>query len=98
VKVPILEVAQHELDEAINVYDTESSGLGEVFLAEVVTAIGHIRRHPKAWSTLGGGFRRCRTRRFPYGLIYHATDDQILIVAIANPHRKPTYWRERLKR
>ncbi len=97
-KVRFLEVAQQEFDEAVGYYDAEASGLGEVFLSEVVTAIGRVRRHPKAWSMLGGGLRRCRTRRFPYGLIYHADDDEILIVAIANLHREPTYWRHRIMR
>ena len=38
-KVRFLEVAQIELDEAVTYYDTESPGLGQVFLLEVLSAI-----------------------------------------------------------
>lgn len=96
--VRFLEVAQQELDEAVGYYDAESSGFGAVFLSEVVTAIGRIRRHPEAWPLLRGGLRRCRTRRFPYGLMYYADNDQIVIVAVANLHQEPTYWRYRIAR
>ena len=34
--------------------------------------------------------------RFPYGLIYEASDVQIIIVAVAHLHRAPEYWRERV--
>jgi len=35
-------------------------------------------------------------KTFPYGVIYQEREDFILIVAIANLHRKPNYWAERL--
>jgi plasmid stabilization system protein ParE len=40
--------------------------------------------------------RRCRTHRFPYGIIYQAKRDEILIVAVAHLHREPDNWLERL--
>jgi hypothetical protein len=37
---------------------------------------------------------RClTTQRFPYGIIYEATETEILILAIAHMHRRPDYWR-----
>jgi mRNA-degrading endonuclease RelE of RelBE toxin-antitoxin system len=41
--------------------------------------------------------RRCRLRRFPYGLIYAIDEGDILIVAVAHTHRRPDYWRDRMK-
>jgi mRNA-degrading endonuclease RelE of RelBE toxin-antitoxin system len=41
--------------------------------------------------------RRCRLRRFPYGLIYAIDRGDILIVAVAHAHRRPDYWRDRMK-
>jgi len=46
---------------------------------------------------LGEGVRRCRLRRFPYGLIYHADEVGVLLIAVAHTHRRPGYWSERLK-
>ncbi len=96
--VRLLEVARQELDEAFSYYNNEAAGLGEAFLLETVAAIERIRQFPDAWHPLGGEVRRCRLRRFPYGLIYHAEKDEILIVAVAHLHRRPDYWRDRIKR
>ncbi len=71
--------------------------LGAVCLSEMLSAIGRITRYPEAWPLLRGGLRRCRTRRFPYGLMYCADGDEIVIVAIADLHREPTYWRYRMR-
>jgi toxin ParE2 len=98
VKVRFLEVAQIELDEAVTYYDTESAGLGQAFLLDVLSAIERIRRFPNAWHPLSANTRRCRTRRFPFGVIYQAVDNEILVVAVANLHRQPDYWQDRLAR
>jgi toxin ParE2 len=97
VKVRVLEVAQQELDEAISYYDGQVAGLGSAFMLEIVAAIERIRKFPGAWHPLGENVRRCRLRRFPYGLIYHADDAGILLIAVAHAHRRPDYWRERLR-
>jgi plasmid stabilization system protein ParE len=95
VTVRLLDVAQQELDEAIEYYNGESPGLGDAFLLETVAAIDRIRRFPEAWHPLGAEIRRCRLRRFPYGLIYSKDQDGILILAVAHTHREPGYWRDR---
>jgi len=97
VNVRVLEVAQQELDEAIAYYNSQAPGLGDAFLLEAVAAIDRIRRFPQAWHPLGESTRRCRLRRFPYGLIYHEDKGEVLIVAVAHSHRRPDYWRDRVK-
>ena len=95
--VRFLEVAQRELDEAIAYYNSQVPGLGDAYLVESVATIERIRRFPVAWQPLGKQVRRCRLRRFPYGLIYTVDEGNILIVAVAHTHRRPGYWRDRLK-
>jgi len=97
VNVRVLEVAQQELDEAISYYNGQVAGLGDAFLLEVVAAIERIRRFPEGWHPLSEHVRRCRLRRFPYGLIYQPDKNEIIIVAVAHSHRRPSYWRDRLK-
>jgi len=94
-KVRLLEPARRELDETISYYNAELSGLGEAFLLEVMSAIERIRRYPKAWHALSENTRRCQLKRFPYGLIYETDEAGVLIVAVANLHRRPGYWRNR---
>ena len=94
-RVRFLEPARQELDETISYYNTELAGLGEAFLLEVLSAIERIRQYPKAWRSLTKNARRCQLKRFPYGLIYEADEAEVLIIAVANLHRRPGYWRSR---
>jgi toxin ParE2 len=95
-RIRFLEIAQIELDEAIGYYNYELPGLGEAFLTEVLNALDRIGKYPEAWQSFSKRTRRCQTRRFPYGIIYQIRKDEILIVAIANLHRKPDYWKDRI--
>ena len=96
-EIRFLEIAQIELDEAIEYYNSESSGLGNSFLLEALNTIERIRRFPNAWHPFSSITRRCQLRRFPYGIIYQILNTEILIVAVANLHRKPDYWQDRIK-
>lgn len=95
-RIRFLEIAEIELDEAVKFYNHELPGLGDEFLAEVVHALDRIARFPEAWHPSTKRTRRCLTRRFPYGVIYRHKENEILVVAIANLHRKPDYWQDRL--
>src|SRR5262245_12265915 len=96
-EIRLLDVAQHELDEAVEYYNAESAGLGDEFLLEVVSAFDRIKQFPKAWHPYTENSRRCQTRRFPYAVVYQILPSEILVVAIAHMHRRPGYWRVRLK-
>ena len=95
-QIRFLEIAQIELDEAIEYYNQEASGLEIVFLTEIVKTLDRIGKFPHAWQPCSKRTRRCQTRRFPYGIIYQTREDEILIVAIANLHRRPDYWKDRI--
>jgi hypothetical protein len=96
-KIAFLEPAETELDEAIAYYDAQRPGLGEEFLVEVLLTLERIQAYPAAWPHLSRQTRRCRTRRFPYGVVYRATQNELLVVAIAHLHRRPLYWVDRIK-
>jgi len=95
-KINFLEIAQIELDDAIEYYNYEIPGLGDAFLTEVLNALDRIGEFPEAWYSYSKRTRRCQTRRFPYGIIYQIREQEILVVAIANLHRKPDYWEDRI--
>ncbi len=95
-EVAFLDPAERELMEAVGHYNGESEGLGYEFAAEVRRTIGRILEYPNAWTHLSKRTRRCRTNRFPYGIIYQVRNHMILIVAIMHLHRDPTSWKDRL--
>jgi heme oxygenase len=95
-KIKLLEIAQVEMDDAIEYYNYEVSGLGDAFLSEVLNALDRIGEFPEAWHRCSKRTRRCQTRRFPYGIIYQIRKQEILVVSVANLHRKPDYWKDRI--
>ena len=95
-KISFLDVAQQELDEAIEYYNEEVPDLGNDFLGEVLKALDRIGNHPDAWHPSSERTRRCLLRRFPYGVIYQILEKEILVIAIACLHREPNYWQDRI--
>ena len=89
--------ARDELEEAARFYDRRRAGLGDEFVEEVERTIKRILDHPKAWHSLSPRTRRCRTRRFAYGVVYQIRGDEILIVAIMHLKRRPGYRRDRFQ-
>lgn len=96
-RIKLLEMAQIELDDSIDYYNSECAGLGDEFLVEVLHALNRIKNFPEAWHPFTDLTRRCQLRRFPYGIIYQTLDSEILVIAVANLHRNPEYWNERIQ-
>lgn len=96
-QISLLEIAQIELDESIEFYNSEAAGLGDEFLVEFLHALDRIKSFPQAWHPFTDLTRRYRLRRFPYGIIYQTLDSEILVIAVANLHRKPDYWKNRIE-
>lgn len=94
--IRLIEVARHELRDAVDWYAAQAPGLGDAFLIETLRAFDLIESYPDAWHPLTGDVRRCRLHRYPYGVIYTRVEHDVLVLAIAHLHRKPGYWRDRL--
>ena len=88
--------AGREVKEAARYYEDKVPGLGFDFIGEIRASIRRILAHPQAWCLLDAEFRRCRTARFPYGIIYKIEGDCILVIAVMHLHRCPETWRKNL--
>lgn len=87
--------AEEELNMAIAYYNQCQDGLGLEFAREAYWAIQNIITFPQAWALLSKNTRRCLINRFPYGVIYQITDEEILIIAIMHLNKEPGYWEKR---
>ena len=86
-----------EIREAAEFYENRVPGLGADFLDEVDAAMERILGFPEAWGSLGGRYRRCQLRRFPFSVIYSLQEDEaILVVSVFHQSREPRSWRENL--
>lgn len=87
-----------EIRESVEYYEDKVPGLGADFLDEVDAAIDRIMKFPEAWGNLGGRYRRCNLRRFPFSVIYPIqTGPEIVIVSVFHQSREPRSWREYLR-
>jgi len=91
----IHEIADIELKEAANYYESKVTGLGFAFLDEVERVVNLIRDNPESAPRIYKIVRRKLLRGFPYSIMYSIVDDSIRILAIANQKRRPFYWRDR---
>lgn len=85
-----------ELTEATLYYEQRENGLGTAFLNEIEATVERIRHHPAAWHQLSPRTRRCRTHRFPFGLIYQIRTGEILITSVMDLRRNPARWKDLL--
>ena len=94
--VRFLPAAELELLREVAYYAEVRNGTGVRFQASVEAAVSLAARHP-----LGGApsFRETRSvlvKGFPFSVIYRASAQELLIVAVA-PHRKdPGDWATRV--
>jgi plasmid stabilization system protein ParE len=96
-KVRILPAAEAEIEEAAEWYEAARRGLAAEFVREVDAGLQRVAESPNAWHPLSQRLRRYRLHRFPYGIIYQVRKNEILVIAVAHLHRRPEYWRNRLK-
>lgn len=95
-KIRFAAPARLELTEAFDYYEAAQPGLGEDFLREIEVCMELIRQWPEGWTSLSAKLRRCRTKRFPFGLLYEIRSDHIAIVAVADLRRDPQRWEDLL--
>ena len=96
--IVFLAPAEAEFVKAIEYYNSQSEGLGFEFAAEVKRTLERIVQYPEAWTPLSTRTRRCRTNRFPYGVVYQIKSETIIIVAVMHLHQNPEIWKNRLNK
>ena len=68
-KVTFLKIAEAELGDAFEYYESVLGGLGFRFLSEVELSITRIQQFPFSYEEIGKYSRRCLVQKFPYGII-----------------------------
>ena len=78
-------------------YHEKGSHLAGAFEHEIERAIRLIVEAPERWAIYEEKYRRILVRRFPFSIVYAITKADIFILAVAHGHRRPGYWKNRLK-
>lgn len=96
-KFRVLDAALQELRGATRHYSTIRPELGIKFKNAVNAAFDRIELWPLSGTKTGSIARICRVKRFPYGLVYVPRESEVVVVAVMHLHRRPGYWKKRLK-
>lgn len=92
-----LDEALEEAEEAARWYAERSATAAVGFAEELDAAIERIERAPTAWPIHEHSTRRFLLRRFPYSVVYRIDATRVVIIAVAHAHRRPGFWRNRLR-
>jgi toxin ParE1/3/4 len=66
------------------------------FIDTIENAIFRVIAAPERWPIVEGQIRRCLTLKFSYSILYRVDPDRIVIAAVMNCRRDPSYWKDRL--
>ena len=88
-------VAEAELAEAWDHYESIDPKLADDFLARVDSALERVVANPEAYEVVHRDLRRVRLRRFPHLLVYRVVGDVVVVVACTHPRQTVARWRGR---
>ena len=95
-KITFLTAAEDEMIQSAQFYETQTNGLGTDFLTAVDFAVQSIHDNPELWPVIRNHVRRRLLKRFPFGILYRISKDEITVIAVMNLHRDPDYWHSRI--
>ncbi len=88
--------AEEDYTESLRWYAERSKRAAEGFEAEFVRALEAIAANPEGYPLCDDRHRFYLLKRYPFQIIYRrATDEDLLVVAVAHTSRRPRYWSKR---
>lgn len=84
--------ARQELLDAQVWYEARSVGLGFEFARAVDAAVARALRMPLAFPRIEAEFRHVITRKFPFSIVYHASESALVVVSCFHHRRRPGSW------
>lgn len=77
-------------------YETQQSGLGARFRAELNLLLSRITNTPLQFPRIHGEVHRGLLNHFPYGVYFLNEPNSIIVVAVLHLSRHPDTWRQRM--
>jgi hypothetical protein len=97
VKLRILDAASDDLVEGFNFYDRREQGIGDYFLTCLYSDIESLRVFGGIHRTVYKNLHRSLSKRFPFAIYYTVQDETVIVRAILDCRRNPSWIRSRLK-
>ena len=92
-KLIVTDTAEQHVIKACVYYEEQQPGLSQRFLSELYNAYKMIAEHPEysGYISPTDKYRDTKIYKFPFVVIYEIRDNEIIVVAVFNTHKKPLY-------
>ena len=87
-KLHILKAALDDLQNALDWYESQSTGLEQRFSKEINERLTFISTHPEASPIRAEDFRGAQLKKFPYSIYYDYDEAQNVVYVAAVLHNK----------
>ncbi len=84
-----------DVQDAVDWYEQQQSGIGANLQTSVVDTLQRVAEFPSANPQADEMTRVAIVERFPFGVFYRVSGDELLIVGLLHLHRKPGIWKRR---
>ena len=94
--IRILDKAEDDLVEGFQFYETQQRCLGTYFLTSLYSDIESLRFYAGVHRKAYRDYKRMLSKRFPFAIYYTVVNDNVLIHAVVDCRRRPSWIRKHL--
>ena len=94
-RIRILAAAERDLEEGYRFYESQSPGLGSYFLDSLYSDIDSLAYFGGLHQVVFGR-HRLLSKRFPFAVYYRIIENAVVVFAVLDCRRNPSWTRERL--
>lgn len=92
----ILEAARDDLIAGYDFYEVQEPGLGDYFLVCLYSDIESLRIFGGIHRLAHSNLHRALSKRFPFAIYYRVVGDDVVVHAVLDCRRNPSWIRRRL--
>jgi len=96
-RVKILSIAEDDLEEGYRFYESQADGLGTYFLDTLYSDIDSLAYFAGIHRVVLG-YHRLLSKRFPFAVYYRVADDVVIVFAVLDCRRNPSWIRKKLSK
>ena len=96
-RIKILSAAENDLEEGHRFYESQADRLGTYFLDTLYSDIDSLAYFAGIHRVVLG-YHRLLSKRFPFAVYYRVADDEIIVFAVLDCRRNPSWIREKLSK
>ena len=94
-RIRILTTAERDLEEGYRFYELQCPGLGSYFLDSLYSDIDSLAYFGGVHQVVFG-YHRQLSKRFPFAVYYRIIENAVVVFAVLDCRRNPSWTRERL--